>query len=143
MYLGAGDGLRPPEELTRVALGDGTEAEKVRAALDLARSGEPGRAAMKKVLAESKSPAARAAVIQGLGELEPRDLEIVPVLLKLVKDPREDAWVRGRAAVAIGKILGHKFDYQPDDRDAARQQKAILQMELEYQKALKRPTTDS
>src|SRR5688500_3684473 len=64
------DGLRPPEVLTREALEGADPTVRERAALDLARSGEPARVHLRRVLAESKSPEVKAAVIQGLEALK-------------------------------------------------------------------------
>jgi hypothetical protein len=142
-----GERLRSPEELAQTVLGNGSDEEKTRAALALAdwakfdrppAKREAAREQMRRVFRESRNPDVRAAMVQALGEL--RDLDSVPELLKIVKNPAESERMRGAAAVAIGDILQYRFrDYQANDPDRARQQRAIQQMEKEYEAHKKRP----
>ncbi len=109
--FGRGDGLRSAEELSQDALQGGTPQVRERAALDLARHGERGRVYLRKVLAESKSPEVKTAVIQGLSAV--RDFESMPRLLTMLDDPSEQ--VRANAGAAAARILGAEYPYVATD----------------------------
>lgn len=134
LYLWSGDRLRSPEELTRVALTGGSDADKEQAALDLARSGEAAREPLRRVLAESSNPDVRAAAIQGLGEL--RDGDSLPDLIKLLEDPSDK--VRGRAGVAVGNIIGIDFRFNATDSQTGRA-KAVKAIKQAYEAYKKNP----
>lgn len=128
------EGLDSPEKLAARALTAATVAERERAALDLARSGPAALPHLRRVLAESDTPPVRAAVIEGLGAL--RDWPSMPHLLGAVED--DDRLVRGRAAVAAGRILGLEFFFQTDDPPEHRQA-VVGEMKACYEAMRKSP----
>jgi len=111
------DRLDAPELLARRALTAPTVQEREKAALDLARSGPQALPHLRRVLAESDTPVVRAAVIEGLGGQ--RDWPSMPQLLDALED--DDLQVRGRAGVAVSRILGLEFFFQADDPFEQRQ----------------------
>jgi hypothetical protein len=133
-FFWGGERLPPPEELARRALEAGSPEEQEKAALDLARSGEPAREHLRRVLAETRSPQVRAAVVEGLGAL--RDWESMPKLLDLLGDP--DVKVRGRAGVAVTSLLGQDFSFRADD-SADKRARIIRDMRSTYNKLQKAP----
>jgi HEAT repeat protein len=134
MYVLSGERLPSPEVLAQTALAGGSDAEKEKAALDLARSGEGAREHLRRVMAESNNPDVKAATVQGLGEL--RDEESVAAIIKLLNDPSEK--VRGRAGVAVGNILGIDFRFRPDAPPAERE-KVIKSVQKAYDDYRKNP----
>lgn len=137
LLLPGGDRLRPPEELERVALGGGSEAEKEQAALDLARWGQRGREHMRRVLQTSDLPGVKAAVVEGLGELP--DSESMPTFIELLNHP--DLNLRGRAGIAVSKVLGSdvaNYGYRLTD-DPAKRNRAIHDIKAAFEKHRKTP----
>ena len=108
----------PPEELARQAL-DTKSEQKVqeRAAAQLAKAPRPAECKqLNRVLRQSKAPAVRAACIRGLGVA--RDYESMDTLLDALED--ESPLVRGRAGVAITRLLGRDYHFRAQDPPAKR-----------------------
>ena len=66
---------------------------------------------LRKVVAESSSPRAKAAAIQALGAFN--DFESMPVMLAAMDDA--DPLVRGRAGVATATIIGADYLFRAED----------------------------
>lgn len=66
---------------------------------------------LRTMLREGKTPQERAAGAAGLGDR--RDAESTPMLLDAMQD--QSALVRGRAGVAVKKILGADFFFRAED----------------------------
>ncbi len=115
-FLQSAGGHRSPEELVQVALEAPDASEQEAAAAELAQLGEPARDQLRHVLAESRSPGVRAAVIQGLGKLW--DYESMPSLLDAMEDP--SAVVRGRAAVVVERMMSVDCGFRAADPPEAR-----------------------
>jgi HEAT repeat protein len=60
----------------------------------------------------------RDAMIHALGQLKSR--HAIPFLAEVIRDPETDGDTRWDAADALGKIVGHRFDRQPEPISAAR-----------------------
>jgi len=99
------DQIAPPDVLVDMALNGKTLEEREQATVDLARSTNPEAiAGLRRVLAESRYPEIQACAIQGLGFK--KDIDSMPSFLKIVKEESQPNLVRGRASLAILKILG-------------------------------------
>jgi HEAT repeat protein len=110
-------GLPPPEKLESTALDASVAPEKrASAALRLSEHGAKARPQMRKLLAESKDSDVRAAAVQGL--MNHGDWSDMPQMMASLEDPSD--WVRGRAAQAAWRLLGHKFDFNPKGTEAER-----------------------
>ncbi len=101
---------KSPEELARLALEAPTPDEQERAAVRLAELGPEATSHLRRVLSESQSSAVRAACIRGLAAR--RDYDSMPEFLKALED--ESPLVRGRAGVAVQKLLGADCGYRQD-----------------------------
>jgi hypothetical protein len=102
---------RPPsaEELANLALTASSPDEQDAAAATLVQLGVPAKAQMRRVLAESTSPAVRAAVIVGLSSIW--DYGSMSVFLDALDDGA--LVVRSRAKGAVGRLLMGEFPYEP------------------------------
>jgi HEAT repeat protein len=89
---------------------------RVAAARQLSSHGEAAVPELRRVLQQSKEPAVRAAVIQGLGKA--KDWRSMPELIEALDD--SDPLVRGRAGAAVQKIMQAKFYFRAEDPPAKR-----------------------
>jgi len=110
------DRVAATDALVETALNGDTIDNKEQAAVDLARSPDPAAPeAMRSVLEKSKDARVMIAVVQGLGYQQDRDS--LPQLLKIIKDekivddPNDAKLLRGRAAVAILKIIEQEYGW--------------------------------
>jgi HEAT repeat protein len=126
-FVSGSRGLGSPDALAERALNAATVEERQRAALDLGRIGPSGQEALRRVLAESKTPEVKAAAIQGL--LDQQDYSSLPVFLALLDDP--SPLVRGRAGVAVTQLLGRNFQFLAED-PPARRAEAVEKMKRAY-----------
>jgi hypothetical protein len=86
-------------------------AEQQSAAVELVRLGAPALPQMRQVFHESQSRDVRAQMILGLAQQW--DLDSMPAFLEAMDDP--SPLIRGRAAMAVKKILTTVGDYRADD----------------------------
>jgi hypothetical protein len=100
-----------PDQLARQALEAATPAEQEVAAVRLAELGTDAKDHLRQVLTESQSAAVRAACIRGLAAQW--DYDTMPMLLDALEDP--SPLVRGRAGVAVQRLLGADFGFRCDD----------------------------
>lgn len=119
LWLLLGKGEPSAEELAEWALNAPTSEERQEAAIQLARCGKESVQLLRRVFSESDTPEVRAAIAQGLGHQ--RDVESLRDLI----DAMEDAspLVRGRAGVAVSRIVGLDVpfgaDAPPEERQKA------------------------
>jgi len=112
----------------------GTPEEQEKATLELTRRGQVVIPDLRKVVAESTSPRARAAAIQALGAFN--DFESMPAILAALDD--SDSLVRGRAGVAAANLIGADYHFRADD-PAPKRRAIIGAIAKSYEKMLKRP----
>jgi hypothetical protein len=105
-----------PEALAEAAINGSPALEQERAVLELTRHGQASVSALRRVVAESRSPQVRAIAFQALGAFG--DIESGPAMIEAMDDP--DPRVRGRAAVAMVNILGVDFQFRAEDPPAKR-----------------------
>ena len=122
-YYLSGEKVLSPEELAQQALTAVSAEEKEAAAVSLSQSGKPGIEHMRQVYQQSDVAEVRAACVKGLGVL--RDYESMDVFFKSLED--ESALVRGRAGVAMIRMLGRDYRFRANGSPADRA-KAIAGM---------------
>jgi len=116
-WLSSDGGPGSPEQLADQALQAPTRSEQVRAALALGScQGAEARPHMQRVFMASTVPDVRAAMIQGL--VAEDAYEYMTLLLDALDDP--DPWVRGRAGVAVQRLLEKRYDFKAEDSAAQR-----------------------
>jgi len=116
-WLLGGGSIQPQAVLAAQALSEGIEeGEREVAAVQLARHPEEPAAELRRVLRESESPKVRAAVIRGLGNLY--DVDSLPELIDAMED--ESVLVRGRAGVAVQRIVGLDAGFRAEDPEEKR-----------------------
>lgn len=118
-----------PEELARQALEASSPGDQEVAAVRLAELGAEAKEHLQQVLAESQSPAVRAACIRGLAAQ--RDYDSMPAFLDALDD--ESELVRGRAGVAVQELLGADFGYRHNAPPKQRKAK-IKQLRQEWER---------
>ncbi len=106
-----------PEELAERALGAATLKDRQEAAIELARCGEQSIPLLRQVFVQSDTPEVRAPIAQGLGHH--RDVDSLPRLIEAMEDP--SPLVRGRAAVAVKRIVGLEVPFSADGSPQERQ----------------------
>lgn len=124
----SGGHLPSPEQLARQALEAPDAQDRETAAVrlaELANRNEVDRSwrqeakqQLRRVLAKSPSPPVRAACILGLASQW--DYQSMPALLEALDD--RSALVRGRAAMAVRRLLSVNFGYHHDDPPEKRRQ---------------------
>jgi len=119
-FLGGHRRKRSPEELARLALESVDLQERELAAVELAQLGRPATEHLRRVLAEADSPRVRAPAIRGLAAQW--DYDSMPALLDALDDP--SLVVRGRAGVAVARMMSVDFDFRADA--PAEQRQAIV-----------------
>ena len=117
-YYLAGEKVLSPEELAQQALSAATAEEKEAAAVKLSQAGQPGIEEMRQVYQQSDVAEVRAACVKGLGVL--RDYDSMDVFFKSLED--ESALVRGRAGVAMIRMLGRDYRFRANGSPAERAQ---------------------
>jgi HEAT repeat protein len=124
--------LDPPAIVAERLTTSSSADEKVRAAHDFIRHGESARVEIRAALErhETLEPEVVAPQLQATGKT--RDYRSMPTLLELLESP--DPLVRGQAAVAIEKILGVEFGFDPHASPAERA-KMVALIKQDYQNA--------
>ena len=117
-YYLSGENVPSPEELAQQALTAATAEEKEAAAVRLSQSGKPGVEEMRRVYQQSDVAEVRAACVKGLGVL--RDYDSMDVFFQSLED--ESALVRGRAGVAMIRMLGRDYRFRASGSPADRAQ---------------------
>ena len=117
-YYLAGETVLSPEELAQQALTAASAEEKEAAAVKLSQTGQPGVDEMRQVYQQSDVAEVRAACVKGLGVL--RDYDSMDVFFNSLED--ESALVRGRAGVAMIRMLGRDYRFRANGSAAARAQ---------------------
>jgi hypothetical protein len=104
---------RPPtaQALLQQALGQGSDEEQLRAAIDLSRHADATPEMLIRVARDGRSDPVRAAAIQGLGQK--RDVDTLPMLIGWMED--ESLLVRARAVVSAEQIIGLRYGFNADD----------------------------
>jgi len=116
------------EELEQQAVSGGQVTDQQRAVNQLTESGSAARPALRRTLRQAAEPEVKAASIQGLGQLY--DYESMDDLLKALDDP--SPLVRGRAGVAVQRLLGADFGFSPELEGEQLEQKiTVLKKEWE------------
>jgi len=115
-YYLAGENVPSPEELAQQALTAASAEEKEAAAVQLSQAGEPGIEEMRQVYQQSDVAEVRAACVKGLGVL--RDYDSMDVFFQSLGD--ESALVRGRAGVAMIRMLGRDYRFRANGSPADR-----------------------
>jgi HEAT repeat protein len=103
-----GDRQPTAQELVEQCLGQGSDDERVRAAVALSRHPDASPEMLVLVAQEGRTDGVRAAAIQGLGQL--RDVDSLPFLIDWMED--DALLVRGRAGVAADQVLGMRFGFK-------------------------------
>ena len=135
-YYLAGEKVLSPEELAQQALTAASAEEKEAAAVKLSQAGEPGINEMRQVYQQSDVAEVRAACVKGLGVL--RDYDSMDIFFQSLED--ESALVRGRAGVAMIRMLGRDYRFRANGSVAGRAQsiagmkKAWEEMEPDLQR---------
>ena len=115
-YYLAGEKVPSPEELANQALTAASVEEKEAAAVKLSQAGKAGIEEMRQVFQQSDVAEVRAACVKGLGVL--RDYDSMDVFFKSLND--ESALVRGRAGVAMIRMLGRDYRFRANGSPADR-----------------------
>ena len=110
---------RSPEELMQVALNGETAEERELAAAELTEYGEEAKQNMRDVLAQSNDPNVKAICIHGLGLIY--DYESIDIMLAGLED--ESPVIRGRSAIAVRKLIGRSFHFDPAMSETERRQR--------------------
>jgi len=127
LYLPRSEKTTSPEELARQALQAETAEEQERAAIELAQlSGPAALEQLRRVLGESRVPQVRAVCILALGAV--RDYESMDLLLCALED--ESLLVRGRAGVAVTRMIGRDYHFRP--HESAERRAAVVKKIREY-----------
>jgi len=127
VYLPRSKKTTSPEELARQALQAETAEEQERAAIELAQlNGPAALEQLRRVLGESRVPQVRSACIPALGAV--RDFEAMDLLLSALED--ESPLVRGRAGVAVARMIGRDYHFCP--HESAQQRAAVVKKIREY-----------
>ena len=113
------DSTRSPRELGELALKAPSPEERERAAVELSEHGSAARDELRQALRQGDSVGVRAAAIQGLGVAY--DYESVDDLFRALED--ESPLIRGRAGVALQKMIGADVGYKANDPPAERAKK--------------------
>jgi len=131
LYLPRSEKTASPEELARQALQAATAEERERAAIELAQlSGPAALEQIRRVLGESRAPQVRAVCIRALGAV--RDFEAMDLLLCALED--ESPLVRGRAGVAVTRMIGRDYHFRP--HESAEQRAGAVKNIRRYWKAM-------
>jgi len=117
MWLGGGGSAASPEELARQALEAATAEEQEQAAVRLAALPQSeARSHLRDVLRQSKVAGVRAACLQGLGASH--DYQSMDLLLEALED--ESPLVRGRAGVAVTRMIGRDYHFRANGSEESR-----------------------
>lgn len=136
MYYATGERVLSPEELAELALTAPTLKEKEAAAIQLSQVGPSGVEELRRVYKKSDVDEVRAACVKGLGVL--RDYDSMDVFFQSLED--ESPLVRGRAGVAMVRMLGRDYRFRANGSAAERAQaiagmkKAWAEMEPDLDK---------
>lgn len=106
-----------PRDLADLALSAPTVTAREKAAIELARCGKDSIELLRRVFMASSTPEVRAAAAQGLGHQ--RDVDSLPHLIDAMED--ESPLVRGRAGVAVKRIVGLEVPFRAEGRLEERQ----------------------
>ena len=124
-----------PDALAETALNESLPIpEREKAVLALTYQGKQVLPQIRKIVAESKTPAIRAAAIPFLGSC--RDFRSGPLLLAACEDP--DIMVRSRAAGAMMPLLSASYHFRADD-PAPKRQAVVRAMKKSYEDLLRSP----
>lgn len=115
-FLRSGNPGLSPEELVQLALGAETSREQEEAVAKLTALGAAAKPYLREVLSKSSARGVRAECLRGLAELY--DYDSMEALLAALDD--ESALVRGRAEVAVERMLSFESAYHYDDPPAQR-----------------------
>ncbi|MDE0735626.1 MAG: hypothetical protein OSB47_07375 [Pirellulaceae bacterium] len=116
IYFAPGDSIPSPEELAEQALNAATSEEQEAAAVKLSQSGQAGITQLRRVYQESTVVEVRAACIKGLGVL--RDYDSMAIFFDGLED--DSALIRGRAGVAMVRMLGRDYRFRANGSVADR-----------------------
>ena len=119
---------RPPEELADVALTGDTPEERQMAAAELTEYGEEAKTHMRDVLAQSDDVNVRGICINGLANIY--DYDSIEIMLAGLDD--ESPVIQGRCLVALRKLLGRSFHFDPSMSEDERK-KRIAQIRAEWE----------
>jgi len=123
----SGNSIPSPERLASLALSDAAETEREQAALQLARHPGQPLVQLRHVFQQSSSPRVRAGAAIGLGLL--RDWQSMPQLVEAMRD--DSQLLRGRAAMAVNRIVAQDFGFRADAPPEQRRQ-VIELVELKW-----------
>ena len=118
MYYATGETVLSPEELAERALTASSPEEKEAAAVQLSQAGAAGVEQMRRVYKQSDVDEVRAACVKGLGVL--RDYDSMDVFFQSLED--DSPLVRGRAGVAMVRMLGRDYQFRANGSPAERAQ---------------------
>lgn len=110
---------RLPDELVQVALNGESLEEKELAAAELTEYGEEAKTHMREVVAASGDPSVRAMCIHGLALIY--DYESIDIMLAGLEDDSDI--VQGRCVLAIRKLIGRSFHFDPSMTDADKKER--------------------
>ena len=110
------DTQRPPDVLAEVALNGSTSEERQLAAAELTEYGEDAKEYMRDVLAKSSDENVKATCIQGLANIY--DYDSIEIMLEGLDS--ESPVVQGACLVAVRKLIGRSFHFDPNMSQAAR-----------------------
>jgi len=116
VYYLAGERTLSPKKLADIALTAKSVEEKESAAIELSHAGQEGLEQLRHVYQQSDVPEVRAACIKGLGVL--RDYDSMDVFFESLQD--ESPLVRGRAGVAMVRMLGRDYQFHANGSAADR-----------------------
>lgn len=122
------DTKRLPDELADVALTGSTPEDRQLAAAELTEYGEEAKTHMRDVLARSDDPNVRGICINGLAKIY--DYESIEIMLAGLDD--ESPVIQGSCLVALRKLLGRSFHFDPSMGEDARK-KRIAQIRAEWE----------
>lgn len=122
------DQRRSPDELMDAALHGDSPEERELAAAELTEYGEDAKQDMRDLLAKSSDPAVKATCIHGLGLIY--DYDSIDIMLDGLED--ESSVIRGRSAVAVRRLIGRSFHFDPD-MSAAERSKRVQQIRKEWE----------
>ena len=122
------DTQRPPDVLAEVALSRGTTEERQLAAAELTEYGEEAKQYMRDVLAKSNDENVKATCIQGLAKIY--DYGSIEIMLDGLDS--ESPVIQGSCLVAVRKLIGRSFHFDPNMSQSART-KRIAEIRKEWE----------
>ena len=110
------DTKRSPDVLADVALNGSTPEEREFAAAELTEYGEDAKQYMRDTLAKSSDDNVKAISIQGLANVY--DYDSIDIMLAGLES--ESSVIQGASLVAVRKLIGRSFHFDPNMSQAAR-----------------------